>query len=223
VNNAIALDIETIPNVDKIAALTEPEVLTGNLKDPLKIEEKIKQAKEKQIDRMALNPFYGRICSFAVRGENFREVRVMDEISDANEIDIIRDSLGYFQTSSINYPSIITWNGVEFDLPFLFKRAWLLNVELPTGCPALKYFTKRHSNVPHCDLAKEFCGWSSEKYLSLGEAAGIKFGEGKAKIDVTQFRQMILDGKQAEIGVYNLKDAELTYRLYKSAEGYIFN
>jgi DNA polymerase elongation subunit (family B) len=222
-NNAIAFDIETIPNVDKILSLPEPEVLIGNIKDTFKIENKIKQSKEKQIERMALNPFYGRICSFAIWGEMVREVRVMDKISNANEIEIIRDALGYLQTSSINYPSIVTFNGMEFDFPFLFKRAWILDIEIPNGCPSVKYFTKRYSDVPHCDLAKELCGWSSGKYISLDEAAGVKFGEEKVKIDVTQFTQMILDGKQNEIGIYNLKDAELTYRLYKSAEGYIFN
>jgi hypothetical protein len=57
-----AFDIETMPNSSKLDSLPEPEIKTGNLKDPAKIEEKRAEARAEQIGKMALNPLYGRIA-----------------------------------------------------------------------------------------------------------------------------------------------------------------
>ena len=60
----IAFDIETIRNGSLIDRLPEPEVRTGNLKDPAKIAEKLAEAKAEQVEKMALSPLYGRVCAF---------------------------------------------------------------------------------------------------------------------------------------------------------------
>ena len=52
----IAFDIETIRNEEMIQHLPMPDVKTGNLKDLNKINAKVQEAKEQQIERMALSP-----------------------------------------------------------------------------------------------------------------------------------------------------------------------
>ena len=68
-----ALDVETIPNMDIVADMPEPEVKTGNLKDPEKIAEKVKQARKKAEDRMALSPLTGRVAAFSFWSPNHVE------------------------------------------------------------------------------------------------------------------------------------------------------
>ena len=65
-----ALDIETIPNTSMIDRLPETEVLLGNLVDPAKIRAKQDAAKATQVEKMALDPLYGRVLCVAMVGED---------------------------------------------------------------------------------------------------------------------------------------------------------
>jgi len=214
-----SFDIETIPNEAMIDHLPEPEVKTGNLKDIEKIKAKAAEAKQKQIDDMALSPFYGRICSIATWGE-YQGYDVIDEISDAAEIELITKTLEKMSFGATQSPSVVTWNGLDFDFPFLYKRAALLKIAMPAGCPGLSYWTKRYSTVPHCDLMAVLTGWSGR--LKLDEAAANFLGEKKLGHDFSKFIELIKGGKGHEIGIYNLKDAELTFNLFTELSPYLF-
>jgi predicted PolB exonuclease-like 3'-5' exonuclease len=216
-----AFDIETIPNLDMVDRLPEPEVKLGNLKDPVKIAEKCAEAKQNQIGSMALNPFYGRICSYAIWNEEVQEYSTVDEISDAAEIETIRNALECFCFTATTTPSVITWNGFGFDLPFLYKRAAILKIELPVGCVGLQYWMKKYSHHPHCDLERELSNWDTKR-IKLDDAAGVFLSEKKLDHDFSKFIELINTGKSSEIGIYNLKDSEITYRLYKTLSPYLF-
>lgn len=215
-------DIETIPNVDLIDSLPEPEVALGNVKDPEKISAKIAEAKQKQIDKMALSPFYGRICSFATFGANGGLYKTIMEISDAAEIEIVSEMLELFQIGEEGTNLIITWNGYNFDFPFVYLRAALLKIPLPPNCPSLRYWQKKFSNNPHCDMMQELSGWGKEKMCGLDEAGKRFLGKSKTPHDFTKFIELIKSGKGDEIGIYNLGDAETTYELYQILNLYLF-
>lgn len=217
-----AVDIETIPNTNLIDLLPEPEVKLGNTKDPVKIQEKIEQAKQKQIDDMALNPFFSRICSIAIHGDDISEYIVMDDISDAGELELLNWFFPKIAVTSTYSPTIISWNGIVFDIPFLYKRAMLLKYALPTGSLPLSHWIKRYTHIPHCDLKQEFAGWDKNKHISLETASNIVLGKSKKEHDVTKFIDLIDSGKGDEIGIYNINDAILTYEIYKESEGYLF-
>lgn len=215
-----SLDIETIPNLSMVDTLPEPEVALGNTKDPEKIAVKIADAKQKQIDSMALNPFTGRICSVAFAGKHYG-YHTVDEVSDAAEIDLLNKILDTFVVNQTETPHIITWNGHQFDLPFIFKRAMMLRVAVPSGCLGLAHMCKKYSRYPHTDLMMEFCGWS-HTYLKLDHVAGWLLGKKKLDHDFSKFIELIETGKSSEIGVYNLVDAELTLEIYETAAPYLF-
>jgi predicted PolB exonuclease-like 3'-5' exonuclease len=217
-----ALDIETVPNASLIDSLPEPEVKTGNLKDPELVAKKTAEAKTRQIETMALSPFTGRVCSWAVCGECPRHWNTAEEISDAEEIRILTPLFEMLATKCNQHSVVVTWNGNVFDLPFIYTRAALLNVELPPGCPRMSYWTKRYYYAPHCDIAQWLAGWQQHAYISLDRAAGMILGERKLPMDVKEFPVMIREGRSTEIGLYNLHDAELTWNIYSRMANYLF-
>jgi predicted PolB exonuclease-like 3'-5' exonuclease len=218
----IAFDIETIPNEAMIEHLPEPEVKLGNIKDIEKIKAKAAEAKQKQIDSMALNPFYGRICSAAFYDpDDYQGYKTIDEISDAAELellDYIFDRLKFTETTS---PTIITWCGMSFDLPFVYTRAALLNYRLSPEAPGLQYWIKRYTHSPHCDIERILSNWGVKSFR-LDEVANAFLGDSKLNHDFSKFIELIKCGKGHEIGIYNLKDAELTYKLYDKLSAYLF-
>jgi predicted PolB exonuclease-like 3'-5' exonuclease len=221
-----AIDIETIPNLNLIDCLPEPELpeMPGNYKKQETVDkwlseqpQRIAAAKQKQVDKMALSPYYGRICSVAVYGDSDQDYNAASDFSDAQEMKIIDYALSFF-SSNHAVSSVVTWNGFAFDVPFLFKRAMLLKMDIKCR---MNDYTRKYTHVPHCDMSMELGSWD-ERFSGLGNAAKVILGDTKIDQDVTAFIDMIKEGRQNEIGLYNLKDAELTYKLYLAAKDYIF-
>ena len=222
---AKSIDIETIPNETMIPFLPEPEVATGNLKDPEKIATKIEVAERSQIEKMALSPLTGRICSYAVCDEDDSNngYKVINSINDEMEACLITDifnelTIGKKFEASV----IITWNGNNFDLPFIYKRSAILGIKLPKNSPPLSYWTKRYTNVPHCDLMQVWSNWGAFDGAHLGWVSEVVLKEKKIDVDVTKFLEMLNNGEGEKIGKYNLQDAILTMKLYRHLNNYFF-
>lgn len=221
-----AFDLETIKNKDLLCSLPEPEVKFGNTKDPEKRRVMIEEAKVTQVEKMGLSPITGRICSFSFHGDNESMFEVIPEATDAAEIELINHIFEHFviETSTISREEskIITWNGFNFDFPYVYKRAAMLRVELPAGCPGLKYWTHRYSNDVHCDLMQELSGWNIGDSISINYAGLSFLGRGKTKRDYETYVDLIESGQGDLIGLDNLCDTTLTYDLYQLLSTYLF-
>jgi predicted PolB exonuclease-like 3'-5' exonuclease len=217
-----AFDIETIADETVVDMMPEPEI-DSRLKDPEKIERASAEAKAKQIEKMGLDPFTGRVCSFSFHGESKSFFRVVPEISDAAEIDIISELLNNL---CIGRPEganeIITWNGYSFDFPFVYKRAAILRINLPPDCPPMRYWSKKYSNDPHCDLMQELSGWDVSKRININLAGKRLLGRGKTERDYATYADLIRSGKGEQIGLDNICDTQLTFDIYKTVEQYLF-
>ena len=130
----IAFDIETQPNPAAVASMPEPEVKCGNLKDPVKIAEKIREAKEEQASRAALDPHFGRVVCISIAHQTDKEfvqtlIRqdVAHEGVDAAEHTLLKWFWDYIRAIS-DHVQIITFNGASFDVPFLTRRSRLLGI-----------------------------------------------------------------------------------------------
>jgi DNA polymerase elongation subunit (family B) len=194
----------------------------GNLKDPDKIEAKRQECKRKQVERMGLSPFYGRICSFSSYSKSSQYYKTIDESSDEAEIELINHILESLIVGEIETNKIITWNGFNFDLPFIYKRACLLKIPLPRGCPGLKYWTKKYTTEPHCDLMMELAGWNTEQKMNLDEAGKCFLGRGKTERDYSTYVDLIEAGDSKLIGIDNLCDTGITFDLYELLKNYLF-
>lgn len=218
----LAFDIETIKDESKEAMLPEPEA-SKNIKDPEKVKEDIAKKKAAMIDKMGLSPFTGRICSFAVYGEEkaMQYSNTIKKIRDTDETWLIDNIFTLLSKISATH-TIITWNGMNFDFPYIYKRAACLSIPLPAGCSAMEYWTRKYSKFPHCDLMQELAGWRREECENLDSMGKLLLGVGKTERDYMYYVDHIKSGKSEKIGVDNLCDAKLTYDLYNKFSPYLF-
>lgn len=221
-----ALDIETIPNELLIDDLPEPEVKLGNVKDLRKIAEKLKDAKDKQQQQMALSPYTGRICAWAAVSAEDDEDRFGDAISDitdAEEVRVIEELFKHVFTrdpkDSSCSPSLITFNGMEFDLPFIYGRMMILGMPMKGYYP-LSWWCKRRTIIPHYDLKQVLSNWSGRS-KSLAYYAKMILNEEKEELDYATFPDMIREGRCEEILDNCMQHTMLTYKLYERVQAYL--
>ena len=219
----IALDIETIPNTAMIDRLPEPEVPLGNLVDPAKIRAKQDAAKATQVEKMALDPLYGRVlCVAMVDEDGSSNCPIMPEANDDTE----RTLMQWLFSEHLNNPEtrLVTWNGNGFDMPFIYRRAMALGVSPKHfGAPPLATWTKKYGNDRHIDMMHAWGGTGGKDYTKLDTVAKGLLGETKNEIDVTQFtEQMKTPEGRSEIVKYCIQDTALIMAIYKRALGTLF-
>jgi DNA polymerase elongation subunit (family B) len=199
-NNQLVIDIETMANLDVIDLLPEPNI-SSVLKDPVKIEQAIQEAKQKQIEAMALSPLTGKIAAIGLYGEFGGEVIIDDEKTMLDEA-----------YKAFKGKQVITYNGKSFDMPYIYKRGIILGCDWAT-IPEMKLYTDRYKST-HLDLMTEFCDYG--KYEKLDTLARFLLGDNKIDFDFREIPELLKteDGKN-KIREYCLKDCELTYKLAK--------
>ena len=222
----VALDIETIGNPDAAALMPELEIKAGNIKDPAKIAEKLAAAKAERLTKAALDPLTARIICYAaageVNGEEKNVVETVDAPTDDAERALVQSIMEMLGTKEIR---IVTWNGIGFDLPMIYKRAMILGVDPGSfDAPPLTAWTKRYSADRHYDLMQIWGGWSSVGFAKLDAVAGLVLGDRKtAGIDVTTFADVMqTEAGRKKIAEYCLQDTHLTWRLWKRFNGVMF-
>ena len=220
-----AIDIETMRNKDAIDLMPEPEVKVGNLKDPDKIAAKIEEAKAEQIAKAALDPLTARIAAYAAVGgapkgaEATEFVQVIKEDSDMAERDIVQSILSMLGADKMR---IVSWNGIGFDLPMIYRRAMILGVDpAQYGAPPLSAWTKKYSNDRHYDLMQLWGNWRD--YTKLDTVARVVLGASKTEFDVTLIPELIntKDGKD-KLAEYCVQDTRLTWQLFQRMNGFLF-
>lgn len=223
----IALDIETIPNVDMIDKLPEPSI-DSRLKDPAKITAAKIEARQKQIGSMALDAFTARVCCYAAvglvapthEGEQTHG-EIIEAATDDKERELLQSLLRMLGSFDIR---IITWNGIQFDLPMIYKRAMILGIDPGNmGAPALSAWTKRYNTERHYDLMQIWGGWSSQGWAKLETVAAMILGETRADIPYEQVPELIKtdEGRKAVLGGC-INHTTLTWRLWKRFNGCLF-
>lgn len=215
----IALDIETIPNPDAVARMPEPEVKTGNIKDPAKIKAKQDEAKAEMLEKAALDPLTGRVACYAFVSGDGEWGDIISEATDAAETALLQ---GLFEKLGADGVRLVTWNGIGFDLPYIYQRAVLLNVcPANFGAPPLNAWTRRYNTDLHYDLMQVWGNWVER--IKLDTVANMVLGERKTEIDVTTFAALIqTEEGRARIAEYCIKDTRLTWRLFERMQGVLF-
>ncbi|AAR38923.1 NEQ068 [Nanoarchaeum equitans Kin4-M] len=168
------------------------------------------------------NPEKDKIISIALYGDNYEGVisyKGEPTIKVNTEYELIEKFVEIIE--SLKPDIIVTYNGDNFDIDFLVKRASLYNIRLPIKLVNKKEPTYNFRESAHVDLYKTittiYKTQLSTQTYSLNEVAKEILGEEK----IYDYENMLYDwaiGNYNKVFEYNLKDAELTYKLFKYYE-----
>lgn len=164
----IVFDIETGPLPgDQLAAIMPPfneeDVAVGNLKDPLKIHEKISKARENHetsfIERAALSACTGIVKAIGVGDDNECCLWIWGDGVDQGPPDLLDGAEDCFvqgfegerhliqqfwaHLDRCASENVVGHNIHGFDMPFLIRRSWLLGVDVPREVMNGRYIAPR--------------------------------------------------------------------------------
>ena len=146
----MALDIETIPDPDKLDCLPVVEA-PGNYKDPFKIEEYKREKYSANVEKMALDPYYGKIAAYAIvtriEGQNAKVYADVGLPEDA----LLGFLTQHFIETYHDCKTIVTYNGAAFDIPYIRTRL-LMNRMTPLPIVPTGKYRCSGPHERHCDL-----------------------------------------------------------------------
>ena len=114
---------------------------------------------------------------------------------------------------------VITFNGRNFDIPFLMIRSAMLRVK-----PTKNLIKKRYDINSHIDLLEQFTFYGLTRKFNLDfycNAFGIESPQTK-EISGMEVKNLYEAGKVKEIASYCARDIYATYQLYKIWEEYLY-
>lgn len=228
---AIAIDIETLPLAAALA-LPYPEAdrqPPGNYKTEEAITKwRTNDRAEWEAGRIktySLNPRFGRVAAVGFWTETwkFGQPEVVDGVrfavrrqafsltarTEAEEAELLCNVWAKIGTAT----TLLTWNGLAFDLPFLVQRSILVGITPPRGLRVADYL-RRYSTTPHCDVKQVLLNWPSghPKGEGLGEWAEA-LGLGGKTAHGSEVYAMAERGEWDAISQYAADDARLTYQI----------
>ena len=148
-SNYLAFDIETGPAKNALSYFSRKDVKLGNLKDTIKIEAKLAEAKDEFLDKAALSPITGKVLAVG-----FTDGAVHEILTYESEKEIITETLERIGSQLMQQRPVVGWNIIKFDFPFLFKRAMMLGVPWPQHIWDLK------KGYPHSQIIDLMRYWN---------------------------------------------------------------
>ncbi|MFC2103485.1 ribonuclease H-like domain-containing protein [Bacteroidota bacterium] len=113
---------------------------------------------------------------------------------------------------------VVTFNGRNFDIPFLMIRSAMLKIK-----PSKNLIKKRYNNSSHIDLLEQFTFYGLTRKFNLDfycNAFGIESPKTK-EISGMEVKNLYEAGKLKEIASYCSRDIYATYQLYKIWDEYL--
>lgn len=212
----IVIDIETAP-------LTDVRSMPPTL-----VEEVTRVATDREwpIEKvLALNPLFSRVVSIAIGNADTEDGSVLlapreDDLAALSDDapPWLRplaepDLIGAFWALAGAAELVVTFNGRNFDLPFLRTRSAILGVPVVADLVSQPPF----QHAPHLDLYQVLTGGSHGARPMNLDAACFAFGidSPKHEMDGSMIGQAYAEGRYREIADYNLADTRATRELYR--------
>ncbi len=114
---------------------------------------------------------------------------------------------------------VITFNGRNFDLPFLMMRSAMLKVKVTKNLMRYRYGDE------HIDLLEQFTFYGTTRKFNLDfycKAFGIESPK-TAEVSGMEVKNLYDAGRIKDIAVYCFRDIYATYQLYKIWEKHLVN
>lgn len=174
-----------------------------NLERPVKVKNYVAF----DIETSGLNAFYGSvtcICAIDEQGNEFKQHARRQGYSDfavpQDELNLIKNFFDYLHQHKFTY--IITFNGKNFDIPFLLTRIVLLTGKIHDTFNDI-------FNYKHIDLS--LCTSYYTKMQSYAEVLGVAGKSGTGLEAITLWKHM----KYEDLVKYCIDDVGVTIAIYK--------
>ncbi len=215
-------DIETLSDSQKEYLLRYAE------KEP---DEKIRSQKiDEAIRYMSLYPFTAKVIAVGLYHTEMEKAVVLYE-GDKKDENVISDDehvvykplpeediLKTFWQYAGKVEKFISFNGRNFDIPFLMLRSAVLKIK-----PSVNFIGSRFNTSKHIDLLEQFTFYGLIKKFNLDfycQAFGIESPKSKG-VSGMEVKQLYEAGRIKEIAVYCGQDIRATYRLFKIWDEYL--
>lgn len=211
-SDAIIMDIETTRHRDAEKFLPEFKA-PKNIKDPKKIEDNLIEQRRKALVKAALNAVTGRVIAVGLMKEDrswmkLDIIRECAQWTDTFERELI-ERTWYFLTHRDSMGHLVTFCGHMFDIPFLVRRSWALDIKVPDWIPRGEYVNRKL----FYDVAEAWNATSRGDSISLDVLARHMGWEGKK--DTGDAFARMLENRE-----FTRAEEYLTYDLNVTAEAY---
>lgn len=225
----LVFDIETAGfNIDTLSDSQKEFLLRYADKE---LDEKIRAQKtDEAIRYLSLYPFTAKVISIGLYHTQMEKALVLYE-GDKEDQNVISDDehvvykplpeeeiLKTFWQYAEKVEKFISFNGRNFDIPFLMLRSAVLKIK-----PSVNFIGSRFNTSKHIDLLEQFTFYGLIKKFNLDfycQAFGIESPKSKG-VSGMEVKQLYEAGRIKEIAVYCGQDIRATYELFKIWDEYL--
>jgi 3'-5' exonuclease len=210
----VVLDIETIPLQGPVTDIDDKYLpkIDSRLTDPKKIEAATAELQDKINFAKAIDPDFGRIISVCAididnKGKQYA-------FGQEDEKAMLTDFWALMKKVNPGFRTI-TFNGIHFDIPYLFRRSLYHRIDVPC-----QMVLKRYSYMPHFDVLQVLSDWDSRRFKSLDfycQSFGLEIGKTGDGSHVLGLYQA---GDWEAILEYCLNDCRVTLALFNIIKDY---
>ncbi|MDP2629136.1 MAG: ribonuclease H-like domain-containing protein [Candidatus Harrisonbacteria bacterium] len=231
----LIIDIETAGmRFDDMDELTQKD-LTRWIKKNSRSEEEYEAALEERKQEMGLSPLTGEIVAIGVLDADKDQGVVYYQDPSGKEKEEAKGNISYkpmdelsmlkaFWKGAEQYRTFVTFNGRQFDIPFLNLRSAINELRPSKDLMRGRYLYQQAPDAIHIDLADQFNYYGSVRrsgsmhlYCQAFSIESPKGGE-VAGEDVTA---MFEAGEGKKIALYNAADIAATKSLYEYWDRYL--
>ncbi|MEW6703187.1 MAG: ribonuclease H-like domain-containing protein [Bacteroidota bacterium] len=217
----VGVDFETLSESQKEFLLRYTELE----KDQQKKEELFEETKR----YLSLYPYTAKIVAIGMLNTDTEKTMVLYEGSENDEWDAgekiakykplsEEEMLKYFWKFIRKAEKVISFNGRNFDLPFIMIRSAINKIK-----PTRNLMKNRYDVSSHIDLLEQFTFYGLTKKFNLDfycRAFGVESPKSKG-ITGMDVKELYKAGRIKEIAVYCGEDVKATYELYKIWSSYL--
>ncbi len=193
-------------------------------------DDKIKEEKKEETERyLSLYPFTAKIVAIGMLNTETGRTLVLYNDENVDEWTATEKEISYKSGKEIEIlelfwkyisktEKVITFNGRNFDIPFLMLRSAMLGVK-----PTLNLIQNRYNITHHIDLLDQFTFYGITRKFNLDfycHAFGITSPKSKG-ISGMELKELYKAGKIKDIAVYCGEDVKATFELFKIWEEYL--
>ena len=163
-------------------------------------------------EKITFDSNFNKIACIAVyNGSKGKALGLQDFDNDESAL------LETFWNGALKFQKIITFNGLGFDIPFIYKRSLLNRVKPTIWISQVRYYVKNHLDI--YAVMNNWNTWGARGGLDLYSNLLLN-KPGKDGICGADVQKYWDEGKYEEVCDYCIRDCRILWEIYEQMRGY---